>query len=448
MRSPSQAGTRPWWSGRSALPERAVKGVSRGTNREHPTRGRLRREGRALAAGQSSATSACAVASSVTRPVSRPLREHRGQRRDLLPAAGDRHHAAAPAGAGPRASAPTARSQAAARRASKKCPSELPDPPGRRDLVHLAGLDHPRGDELRQRVDGADAHELQARRRGHLEDLAHAALLQQDLAVLDRIGEEGHRHHVGLRRGPLGQPVHHVVGIGGIVARQPAEQRDETHAPGVEPRQLLHRRRQRPAVPEADDPVLAALDLAPEKARARRSPSARSGRPASPRSGATSQNSSPKRADELLLEVDAFDDVAVDRHLDRPVGDGAGDQPVRLDRGDAQPLGDRRLGHPAGIVQPDRPDRERAVVGTAEASRTIRPAPRLTASAPQAAQIPRAGVDPGRPEGDALGDLRDHLPVVGLALLERQLEANLVVHARPPPRKPRAAAPAGCCPSR
>ena len=35
---------------------------------------------------------------------------------------------------------------------------------------------------------------------GHLEDLAHAALLQQHLAVLGRVGEERHRHDIGLRR--------------------------------------------------------------------------------------------------------------------------------------------------------------------------------------------------------------------------------------------------------
>ena len=40
MRSPSQGGTRPPWSGRSALPERAVRGGSRGTKREQSSVGR------------------------------------------------------------------------------------------------------------------------------------------------------------------------------------------------------------------------------------------------------------------------------------------------------------------------------------------------------------------------------------------------------------------------
>src|SRR4051812_15634675 len=38
-----------------------------------------------------------------------------------------------------------------------------------------------------------------------------------------------------------------------------------------------------------------------------------------------------------------------------------------------------------------------------------------------------ARVDVRRPERDALGDLRDHLAVVRLALLEGELEADLVV---------------------
>src|SRR3954467_5172717 len=38
-----------------------------------------------------------------------------------------------------------------------------------------------------------------------------------------------------------------------------------------------------------------------------------------------------------------------------------------------------------------------------------------------------AAVDVRRPEGDAFGDLADHLPVLRLALLEAQLQADLVV---------------------
>ena len=105
--------------------------------------------------------------------------------------------------------------------------------------------------------------------------------------------------------------MHHVVGIGGIVAGEAAEQRDEAHAPGVEARQLLDRGGERPPVAEADHPVLAALDLAPEEAGA--GDAERAQRQAVlAEVGRHLAEVEPEARGEPRLELDAFDDVAVD----------------------------------------------------------------------------------------------------------------------------------------
>ncbi len=45
------------------------------------------------------------------------------------------------------------------------------------------------------------------------------------------------------------------------------------------------------------------------------------------------------------------------------------------------------------------------------------------------AQILRSGVDMRCPEGNALGDLSDHLAIIRLPLVDAQLEADLVIRA-------------------
>ncbi len=151
--------------------------------------------------------------------------------------------------------------------------------------------------------------ELEAAPLGHVEDLAHAALRQQHLAILGRVGEERHRHHVGLRPGLLGQPVHHVVGVGGVVAGQPAEQRDEAHAAARRAAAAAGPRRPASGRGRGRSPGARRARSRAAGSRRPATPSARSGRPGSPRSGATSQDRRPKRADEPRLELDALDDA-------------------------------------------------------------------------------------------------------------------------------------------
>ncbi len=145
----------------------------------------------------------------------------------------------------------------------------------------------------------------------------------------------------------------HVVGIGRIVARESAQQRDQSDALGVQARELLDRGGQSPAVAHSDHSMLAAFDLAPQVSgtdkaeRAQRQPFLAEIR----RDLAVVELIA---GCEPTFEVDAFDDVAVDAHLDDAIGDGARDEPVRLYGRDAQPLGHCGLRQSAGVVEPDR----------------------------------------------------------------------------------------------
>ena len=112
--------------------------------------------------------------------------------------------------------------------------------------------------------------------------------------------------------------------------------------------------------------------------------------------------------------------LAVDRHLDDAIGDGPRDETMCLDRRHAELPGDRRLGQSAHVIEPGGPEREIFIAVKQDA-----PPPWRSNSAD--IEIGNAAIDMRRPEGNALGNLRDDLPVVRLAFLEREFEADFVV---------------------
>ena len=92
------------------------------------------------------------------------------------------------------------------------------------DRVDLARFHDARGDQRGRVAGGADADHHEIALAGHAEGLGDALLRQQDLAVADAVGHERHRHDIGLRAGPVGDAVDHLVRVGGEAARQTAHQ--------------------------------------------------------------------------------------------------------------------------------------------------------------------------------------------------------------------------------
>ena len=117
-----------------------------------------------------------------------------------------------------------------------------------------------------------------------------------------------------------------------IIARQPAQNRDEPHRARVKARHLPDRRRQRPAMTQPDDPVCAPLDLAAQKACASQAQGAQ-GHAVLAQVGGNLAVVQPIARAQLILQHGAFDDLSVDGDLDHALGHGAGDQAVRLDAG-------------------------------------------------------------------------------------------------------------------
>ena len=237
------------------------------------------------------------------------------------------------------------------------------------DLRDLARFDHARGDKLRAGIRRADAGELQARAARHVEDLPHPRLRQQDRAVLGRIGEEGDGQHIGLRAGLGGEAVHHVMGVGRVMPRQPAEERDEADAVRVDAGHFLDRGGKGAAMTKADDGGIATLDLPPQERRPGKAQGAKRQVFFTKVRGDLAEVQ-PVAGAKLVLQLSAFHDLAVDGNFDHPVGHGAGDQAVRLDGRQAQPLGDSRLGQPARVMEPGRADGE-AVFGVGLAGHDV-----------------------------------------------------------------------------
>ena len=68
-------------------------------------------------------------------------------------------------------------------------------------LFELVLLRHAGREHRSVRLHPADADEAQRRLDAHFEDGTHAALLEENGAVLDRVGVEGQGKHVGFRAG-------------------------------------------------------------------------------------------------------------------------------------------------------------------------------------------------------------------------------------------------------
>ena len=238
---------------------------------------------------------------------------------------------------------------------------QLPDTAVALHVVDLAVLDHAGRDQRRLALGRADADEHQVGGKRQVEHIADTALAEQDLAVFDRVGEEGHRHHIGLRAGSLRQPIDDVMRVGGEFPCEAAEERDEAHVARGRARQVLDARRQRAAVADADQLVLAALDLELEE------------------SGAGDAERPERQvvlieirddlavveavgARQRLLELHAFADVAVDEDLNQAFLVGLHDQSMGLETGEAETLGHLRLRQAAGVMQPGGTGRKTGIV--------------------------------------------------------------------------------------
>ena len=136
------------------------------------------------------------------------------------------------------------------------------------DLVDFGMLDHAGGDQRSFPLGRAYADEHQVGPACQIEDIADAALAEQHLTVLGRVGDERHRHHIGLRAGPLGQTMDDVVRVGREFARHAAKQRDETDMGGCGARQIFDACRKGAAMADTDKHIFAAIDLALQKLRA------------------------------------------------------------------------------------------------------------------------------------------------------------------------------------
>ena len=168
--------------------------------------------------------------------------------------------------------------------------------------------------------------------------------------------KKGAGHEIALGPGDLRQVVDDVEGVGGGMAGQAAQQRDETHLGPRDPRQMLHHLRQGPAMAQADQLGLASVQHPGEvvgpgrrQAAERQSVFIHIGN-----DGAELQ--APAGCDRIL-ERDAFGRRALDEDPDQPGGDGIGDKAVDLDAGDPEATGDLLLRVASDIGKPGGPGR-------------------------------------------------------------------------------------------
>lgn len=64
---------------------------------------------------------------------------------------------------------------------------------------------------------------------------------------------------------------------------------------------------------------------------------------------------------QTVFQIDAFGDVTVDGHFHRAVGNGLGDETMRLHRRQAKALGNGRLSHAGDEMKPGGAKRQRIV---------------------------------------------------------------------------------------
>ncbi len=86
-----------------------------------------------------------------------------------------------------------------------------------------------RVEHMRVHADLADADDVELGPLGQREHVLEALLAEQDLLILDRIGEERRRHEVAFGRGHFRQAVDHVERVGGAMARQRAQRQTNLH---------------------------------------------------------------------------------------------------------------------------------------------------------------------------------------------------------------------------
>ncbi len=192
------------------------------------------------------------------------------------------------------------------------------------------------------------------RRRGAAgkgEDLGDAALRHQHGAVLGGVQREGHGQHIGFGAGALRDAVDDVERVGGEAAREAAEQRHEPDLPSVDPRQVLDAGRQRAAVAEPDHGILPSLAGETQVAGAEHAEGAQR-QEGVVEVGRDLAEGEAVGAAELLFELDAAGDLAVDEDPHHALAARAGDEPVRLDVGHVEPGRDLALRQPADVVQP------------------------------------------------------------------------------------------------
>ena len=137
----------------------------------------------------------------------------------------------------------------------KKCPSTSPAAPRRLSSSISAGSIMPPVTREALSIDDADADQHEIARLRAREGLGALALVQEHLAVGQRVRHEGNGHDEGLRPEALRQAVDHLMRIGRGAPGEAAHQRDQL---GLRRRLVAERagdRLQRPAVADADDEI-------------------------------------------------------------------------------------------------------------------------------------------------------------------------------------------------
>ena len=143
----------------------------------------------------------------------------------------------------------------------------------------------------------------------------------------------------------------HVERVGGKLSRQPAEHRDEAALRRRDGRELVDERGERAAVADADGRVFSLLDGVLQEQRPGRGERAQ-GEGTLLQVGRDAAVGKAEALRQCLFEPHAIGDADVDMHAHEPVAIGAGHEPVRLGGRDVEPLGDLRLGEPAGEIEP------------------------------------------------------------------------------------------------
>ena len=132
-------------------------------------------------------------------------------------------------------------------------------------FVELMSLDQACRQNRGVIINRADSDQAQGRLHAKLEHVRDAALLEQNFAILRRVGQKGERQHVSRGVGFLGETMDHVERRRHIASRHSAEKRDQFEIRNVHARKMVDARRERAAVTHADHLVRPAFDRQLEK---------------------------------------------------------------------------------------------------------------------------------------------------------------------------------------